>query len=189
MVNFTSLYTVNNLDGDIAVYRDAQGSPTIYFSEYFTRPAFCTYDDAGDLFIDEGFGNIGEMPSGGNSFAQIYLNYNISPQSLQWLNGALVTPGGTYGDHGSERIFQVAVSGSSGTVTEIARLHNHGDTNPERYFADWIQGRTIVGPDESNGFQDVINFWHYPRGGHPIKTLKAPYSRYDADISSVVVSP
>ncbi len=97
-----------------------------------------------------------------------------------------MTPGGAHGHQGKETIFQIAVSGSSGTVTEVARLWSYGDSNPEYGFADWVQGKTIVGPDMRQDSLSVIRFWRYPQGGHPTKTLKVSGG---ASISGVVVSP
>ncbi len=176
-----------NLDGDVAIYQNAEGPPTIYSDAEFNRPAYCTYDGAGDVFIDSGGPDIiGELPSGGSTFAEITLDLDIWPQSLQWLNGTLVTPGGTFTHHGREKIFQIAVSGSSGTVTKVARLWSYGDSNPEYGVADWVQGSTIVGPDIRQDALTVIRYWRYPRGGRPTKTLKVSGG---ASISSVVVSP
>ena len=36
-----------------------------------------------------------------------------------------------------------------------------------------MEGNAIVGPDHTRGGTGLINLWRYPRGGKPIKTLRA----------------
>jgi hypothetical protein len=154
---------------NVAVYPDAQGTPTVY--EASDVGAWdCAYDDSGDLFVDgKSYGyKIAELAAGGTSFSDIALSKATGTLHLQWWHNRLVLFGGTYGPHGPYRIFQVRVSGSNGIVSgpvELYGKNKHRDDDVE--FA--LSGNTIVMPEGPG--DSVPSLWHYPKGGRPYKVI------------------
>jgi hypothetical protein len=116
---------------------------------------------------------IGELPEGSGTFANITLDEDILPGSLQWDGESLVTPGGPGNTHGEQKIYEIRVSGSSGAVSGPVLLWSGGDRKPGHGTQFWEKGGTIIGPDHTRGGTGLIHFWHYPKGGKPIKTLRA----------------
>ena len=161
--------------GFVAVFQDAQGTAKTYNDSDDENPTFCTYDGSGNLFIDGSYGGpdnmIGELPSGSGTFTNITLSESIGPQSLQWNEGSLVTAGTPNDMHGEENVYQIKVSGTSGTVSGPVSLWSLKDRNPGGGIGNWLQANTMIGPDWNRGEMDLINFWRYPKGGKPTKTL------------------
>lgn len=178
--------------GDVALYRYGSNSPTTYFDSDIPSPLYCSYDDAGDLFIDglDGPGNmVGELISGSASFANITLNHSIGPISLQWDRDSLVMSGGGGNvSHGEQKIFQAYVSGSGGRVTGPVLLWSRGDRKTGEAAQFLSRGGIILGPDHTTGGNDgIINFWRFPGGGKPTKTLrqKGADSFYGVAVSAI----
>jgi hypothetical protein len=162
--------------GDVSVYQDAQGTATTYYDPQVIDPFYCTYDNAGNLYIDglDGTQNmIGELTIGSGAFANITLDKSINPQSLQWHDGYLVASDGGGGTHGEQPIYRIKVSGSTGTVSGPMLLWSRGDRRPGIFVQYWLQGSTIVGPDHTRGGEGLLNFWRFSKGGKPTKTLRA----------------
>lgn len=171
-VNSTGYYKYY---GDVAIFPGAQGTATTYYDSGIINPFYCSYDSDGNLFIDgySGPSNmLGELPAGGTTFADITLDKYIAPESLQWSDNALIAAGGGGSSNGEEQIYQVAISGSTGTVSGPSLLWGRGDRRPGP-VQFWVEGNAIVGPDHTRGGTGLINLWRYPRGGKPIKTLRA----------------
>jgi hypothetical protein len=156
---------------NVAVYPDAQGSPTVY--EASDIGAWdCAYDNLGNLFVDGPYYGdmIAELPSGGTSFTDIDLTKATGTGHLQWWNKRLVLYGGTGGPHGPYEIFQVRISGSSGVVSGPVLLqgkakHRLGDAE----FT--LSGSTIIMPEGPS--QHLLDFWHYPKGGKPYNVISS----------------
>ena len=66
--------TTGGGQGSVAIYKDAKGKPKAYYTAPFIfTMAFCSYDKAGNLFVDGGTSGsgafaFGEIPKGSPSF-------------------------------------------------------------------------------------------------------------------------
>jgi hypothetical protein len=154
----TGNLAVTNTNSTLAIFPQAQGSPTIYSGDF----EYCTYDNDGNLFADKyAPGGLFELPSGGSTFTQVTLSKTFVALSIQWdgENLAIV----------SERVH---VSGTTGTVINNAILRG----NPDYWFwakQFWVQGSTIVGPGATlNDTNGLFDFWRYPAGGKPKKSIQ-----------------
>ncbi len=167
---------------DIAIYPDAQGTPTIY--EASDVGAWdCSYDNSGNLFVDGPYygDEIAELPAGGMNFSDIALSKATGTGHLQWWSKRLVLYGGTDGIHGPYEIYQVRVSGSSGIVSGPVLLYGKAKHRTAGVgFA--LSSKTIVMPE--GPAHSLLDLWHYPKGGKPYKIInRQPYAFYGVAIS------
>jgi hypothetical protein len=159
--------------GNLAVYQDAQGSPTTYSDSSFQGFVFCTYDNAGNLFADGGPENVIDMlPKGGTALTEIQLSQNIISGSIQWArnNLAIVSVDGT--SHGDEAMYNVRVVGSTGTVRGPTQLKSGHGTRAVGTIQFWIQNHAIIGPGHRPGINGILEFWNYPKGGLATKVIR-----------------
>ncbi|HEY2555390.1 MAG TPA: hypothetical protein VGI15_09065, partial [Candidatus Cybelea sp.] len=76
--------------GNVAIFPNAQGTPSIYTDPDFGGMYFVAYDNAGNLFLDgtpSGSGEFvfGELPNGSSTITTIALNTSISfPGGVAW---------------------------------------------------------------------------------------------------------
>jgi hypothetical protein len=121
---------------NVAIYRHARGAPQRYFDAKMS-PAFCGYDDRGNLFVDgSGEYQLAELARGNAKLENIALNEELAgPGGVQWDGKDLAIE-----NDGLTRRFaaieRVAVSNSKGTVVGVTHLH--GLANRGRTF--WIEG-------------------------------------------------
>jgi hypothetical protein len=155
---------------NVAVYPDAQGTPTIY--EASDVGAWdCAYNDSGDLFVD-GYtyqGKIAELPAGGTSFSDIALSEQMNTAHLQWRGKRLLIEEPPIGQHGPYQIFQVRISGSSGIVSGPVLLYGKNKHRGVQFIEFALSGKSLVMPD-GPGYS-MLNLWRYPKGGEPYKVL------------------
>jgi hypothetical protein len=170
--------------GAVAVYANAQGSPTTYSTP--TDTLYCTYDSQGNLFVDgnESGVELAELPKGGSAFENITLNESIEyAGSFQWDGTylALAAPQGAGRQKGPTPIYQVQVSGTTGTVVSTTWLISGKlDRNSGVDDQYWIQGGTILGADGKGG---KIGLWRYPRGGKPFHVIRQGTNGYGLTVS------
>jgi hypothetical protein len=160
----TNLMTTGNGQGTVAIYKDAAGKPTAYYTDpVISRMAFCGYDKAGNLFVDGlTSGNafaFAELPKGSKSFRKITLNQHIeTPDGMQWDGTHMAVEDGSVGV-----IYRFAISGTKGT--EVGTTPLVGSANVLQF---WIDGPKVVGANNSSG---TVTFWNYPAGGSGTKTI------------------
>ena len=179
--------------GNVAIYTGAKGSPTYYSDPHVTLYGFCAYDDAGDLFVtSQRPGDpIGELPNGSGSFEDISTNLGTNPGSVQWNDGNLVV--GAYdGYEGTQNVYRVKISGTSGTVVGTTALRDWSRKYYRQYliFAQFlIAGGSIIGPTFLGGQGLRPSFWRYPKGGKQVKVFRPPGFRMtDAGGAGVALS-
>ena len=152
--------------GNIALYANATGLPTIVSDPAIYLPYECGYDNKGNLFVDGltslpsegGVFQFAELPKGSSSFTNITLNRKIKiPGAVQW-DGTYVT----VGDAETGAIYRT--NGAGGKVVGSTKL-----AGTRFDFQSWIQGKTIVAP---RYYSIVARFWHYPAGGKAYKSIK-----------------
>jgi hypothetical protein len=173
-----SLAVTNPYGGNVAIYEDATGSPSIYSDDsYITSPNFCAYDESGNLYIDdrdEADDRIAELPAGSSGlFTNITLSQYIDPESLQWYKDRLVMDGGGGGvTQGPVKIYEAQISGTTGTVSGPIYLSGPHDRKAGGSIQFWIQGGSIAGPEWTHDGDGHVDLWNWPTGGNPTKTIR-----------------
>jgi hypothetical protein len=149
--------------GNVAIYPNAQGTPTIYTDSQITDFLYCGYDGKGDLYADGYTGGVGsvygELTSGSSDFTNITLNASLAnAEGVQWHGKYLAIVDSSVGV-----IYQFAIRGRRGTEAGSTTL-----TGANGVYQFWIQGPKVIGPN--TGSANVM-FWKYPAGGTAIKTI------------------
>jgi hypothetical protein len=159
--------------GGIAIFKNARGTPTYYTNSSFWEYDSCSYDAAGNLFVD-GMNKyakfiFAELPKGSSQLKVIALNQYIgSPAAVRW-DGKYVA----IGDSSTPVIYQFVISGSSGTRVGATRLG--GSAQYISHF--FIEGGTLITPNfPKQGGQYVILFFKYPAGGNVTKEIRKDVS-------------
>jgi hypothetical protein len=172
----TNYLTTGSGQGNVAIYKDAKGSPKAYYTAPFIHQMlFCGYDKGGNLFVDgEASGGafaFAELPRGATSFKKISLNQHIEfPGAVQWDGTHMAV-----GDRNADVIYRFAIRGLNGK--EVGSTPLIGSSNVNQF---WIDGRKVVGSDP--GAASVM-FWNYPAGGSRTKTIGALDEPVGATIS------
>lgn len=163
--------------GDIAIYQNAKGGPTLYEAPPGTGSALwvtvntCGYDNDGNLFFagDQSFRKTadGELAKGASSTENITLNQKFGgPGQVQW-DGTYMT----FADQSTGNIYRFSISGSNATEVGSVLLGGSGQVDQS-----WIQGKKVIAPQQSGS--DVL-FYKYPEGGsateETITGLESPY--------------
>lgn len=163
-----------SVDGNVAIFQGAQGTPTIYFDSSFQRFVSCAYDNLGNLYADgvEPGNVVDELPKGGDELTEIQLSTTINPGSLQWLRRRLVAATVETTSRGSQPIYNVKVSGNTGSVRGPILLSSSNDRRATGAIQFWIQNKTIIGPGHLEGRNGSLQFWKYPQGDLPTKVIK-----------------
>ncbi len=177
-----NLAVVNNGDPtDVAIYADAQGTPTYYNDPSMDAMYYCVYDDSGNLFVDGQYDDtalLDELPYGGTSFAGIALNKRIArPGSMQWMGTYLAL--GIY----DKIVYHVQISGSSGRI--VGKTVHHHLKSP--WTIDGKQLISVYGRAPV-AYPFEVAYWTYPRGGPgPTQLLNVfgSHSRLDGVAVSV----
>ncbi len=151
--------------GSVAIYAHGKTSPKIYRAANVQAYLFCTYDGAGNLFVnglnssyDPAFI---EKPKGVKTFERIVLDKQLPGWGgVQW-DGKYVALG-----DGISTIYDFAIAGTKGK--HVKTIHLRKAVNLVQF---WIDGSTLVAPDGPNGAQHDAGLWQYPGGGSPIKTI------------------
>jgi hypothetical protein len=150
--------------GDVAVYADEGGSPTIYSSG--VDSAYCGYDNAGNLFVsgyDEKKSGLSELVSG--HFVLLSIIGKLGkPGQVQWDGSYL-----TYESLALKEvsISRLTISGSVGTIVSTTKL-NGTMTNP---LQSWIYDGAVLVPYSTGKRTHKIGRWSYPQGGKPLNVI------------------
>jgi hypothetical protein len=164
----------------IAIFPDAQGTPTYYNDPNMDAMYYCAYDDSGNLFVDGQYINtamLAELPYGGSSFTGITLDKRIRrPGSMQWM--------GTYLALGTSKkfVYHVQIAGSSGSIVD--------KTVHDLLKSPWtIDGNRLISVygSKDGGYPFKVAYWTYPKGGAPTQlfNLFGASSRLDGVAVSV----
>jgi hypothetical protein len=173
-------------EGDVAVYQDAQGTPTTY-SDPGVSLAFCGYDNSGNLFVDgrttSGAFQLAELPAGQSTFINLTLSGGTInfPGGVQWNNGYVAVGDQKYDNKSKSAIYEVAVSGSAGQIVRKTVLKGAVDV-----VQFWIQGKSVVAPDI--GLVE-LRLYRYPHGGQPTFIYTPPPRTFNPYGSAVSLAP
>ncbi len=158
---------VGNLsDGDVAIFKNANGSGTIY-STPLDEEFFDGYDNQGNLFADgftgyrSGFALV-ELPKGSTKFVTIKTSNSPEfPGSVQW-DGTYLT----VFDQDTAEIYQYTVSGTTATLKGTVSLSGTDDC-----AQTWIVPGLIYCGD-AGGDGAVFK---YPAGGSAIEVFSGSF--------------
>jgi len=171
----TGNLAASGIHSALAVYANARGTPAIYTNSSLWEDFWCSYDDKGDLFVDgQNLPSDGskfvffELANGSSSLTPITLNQSMGfPGGVQW-DGKYMAVGSYYPPPtGEPIIYQFNISGSSGT--EIGSTPLGSGAFDVMQF--WIDGKTVVAPNEESGGGGDALFFHYPAGGSAYKII------------------
>jgi hypothetical protein len=163
---------------DVAVYHNARGKPRLYEFAPLGDAYYCSYDDAGNLFVDgflyEHYNNdfqLAELPRGKHKFQLITMKEAVeSPGQIQWYENYLAV-----GDNENNVIDHVVVQGQTGTIkgqTEFLKGSSLGGFS--------IVGRRLIDPEDIN-----LELFKYPAGGTNIGTINDDNHPASASVSLV----
>lgn len=167
--------------GNVAIYTKARGKPKYYSDSSIFQYGYCTYDSAGDLFVDgitppSDNPQVAELLKGSKTFQAITLD-----QSLGGNNVAPLQWDGTYlaiASEDSAVIYQFDVNGSTGTKVGSTELkHSTG------VGAFYIDGATLYTPAFIDSLGDVGEY-RYPAGGKPLKKFYAVVNPWAVTLSA-----
>jgi hypothetical protein len=170
VTNLTGYYGSGN-QGNVAIYRKAQGTPTLYDAPNITSFEFCTYNDVGKLFVDGYTASqhtIAYLGQGSSGFTDLQLNVRgLQPLSLQWDQGRLVVA--NTNNTGPPVIYRFRVVANQANPTGLTKLRSGKHKSwPIQYLID---GSTIMGAGSP---ATRFLFWQYPKGGWPTGKIMAP---------------
>jgi hypothetical protein len=179
-------------EGAVDVFVHAGGKAQVYQSEVcypFWAPG---YDAAGNLYVEallygsaKPQGSYSdplacELPHGGKSLRGVHLNgFGIYyPASVMWDGKHLTLTDQDYMDQNETVIYRVSED-SSGNLTSIGKttLTDTCDGNDVVVQQPFIVGRVVVGGNlrcSYYGSKAKFDFWAYPAGGNPTRSLQSP---------------
>jgi hypothetical protein len=146
--------------GEVAIYHNASGSPTVYSDRNFMLIDGLAYDNAGNLFVD-GYGgsdhfHYAELPSGSSDFTEITLSESpASPGAVRW-DGHYVVIGDyantLYQTHGATVVSTITLNLPSSELRGFLIVH-----------------KKVVVADAY--YSPSIDIFAYPAGGSPKKQI------------------
>lgn len=151
-------------EGHLAIFTNARGTPKTYTIKNIYYYYFCSYDDAGDLFVDgsgrAGVSHVAELPAGGATLENIALNHKVPAISgVLWHGTSLAIENG----HVPTSIDRFAIDGGTARFTGKTKV-----TGAKNLLQFSIQGSTLIAPDADEG---SVFFYQYPAGGSPFATI------------------
>jgi hypothetical protein len=161
---------VASATSNVAVFKNASGTPQIYSLANVSEFFFCTFDDRGNLFADGEHNDhsfaLAELPKGGSALREITVSGNLgSGFALQW-DGRHVAIGGTQGSN-EFTLDRIRLSGSRAKVVGTTTLDAVSNTSVPFQF--WIRNDAVIQPENGNA---EIGFWNYPGGGSQTKGIQ-----------------
>jgi hypothetical protein len=179
----TNYSTISGSQGNVAIYKNAKGSPTYRTDSKIYHEAFCGYDNAGNLFVDGydislGELKLSEIPSGRTFFKKITLNQTITGAGgVQWDGKHLALGNNT---EGAGTIYQFSISGEKGTKVGSTPLKGSGGA-----IQFWIERANVIVPEP---FTNDVGIWAYPAGGSAKKTITGSFDEpWGATVSEVKI--
>jgi hypothetical protein len=170
---------------EIAVFKNASGTPTEYGGPNLPQFLYCGYDNAGNLFADglpvDGSGIFAELPKGSKKLTDISLDESIKKVGqVQW-DGTHMT----IQDRARASLYRLRISGSAATVVGTTKFSSIGPAQQS-----WIQGSGIVMPwRHSLKDNSILGFWKYPAGGAPTKTINNKDFEFAFTGTTISVAP
>lgn len=170
--------------GVVSIYAHARGTPQHYADSKIKHFNFCGYDPKGNLYADgtdaaQSQFHFAELSKGAKTFKTVTLTGGLIyyPGGVQWDGKYVVVGDQSVGGSDVSALYQT--TGSGGKIVNAIALDDPTDGSAEDIVQFWIDGNTVVGP---NNYGQDAAFFKYPAGGKPTKTIKSRYT-YGAAIS------
>jgi DNA-binding beta-propeller fold protein YncE len=169
--------------GELAIYQDAKGTPTLYTDPDFLNYGYCGYDDNGNLFIDGGNEDhavvFAELRKGSSSLLNLTLDQSFNDTgAIQWDGKYLAV-----GNQNTSNIYRFSISGSQGTEVGVTQLG--GDAHWVHKF--FILDHKVIAPNFyfiGSRFESNVLIFDYPAGGSPLKTISKGVKASEAAVVS-----
>jgi hypothetical protein len=163
-------------NSSLLVFKHATGTPKSYTTSAISKYFYCGYDDKGNLFVDgvsspSGTGDfvLAELPKGGSSLKIVRVSQYIGwPGQVQWDGKYLTIEDASGIGYGASNVYQFMVHG-----TKAERVGRTNLGGAYEVHQSWIQDRTLLVPNCTPGCEE-IEYYKYPGGGLPFKTIKTP---------------
>jgi hypothetical protein len=176
---------MNGDDANVAVFPQARKAPATYTDPDLADYEYCTYDSAGNLFVDgtypRGYDGpkFAELPHGGKSLQTLNLNYGIGwIGALQW-DGKYLAVGQAVKPY----IFRFQISGSTGTLAGSTPLTDATSVSQFIFIGKRLVASNLYFYDRYIYKWEVL-VYDYPEGGHSIQTIM----KSGSPVSSVALS-
>lgn len=156
-------YTGAKHHGSLAIYPSAMGPPKVHFDLNIPHMFYCSYDGAGNLYLD-GLSKsravvVGELAKGASGIQTLTLDQTIANAGgVQWDGTNLAV-----GDVSASVIYRFKITSGKGTKVGSTPLDGSAFVDEFR-----IEKQTVVAPDYING---KVRFYKYPAGGSATKTI------------------
>jgi hypothetical protein len=178
--------------GDVAVYTEAQGNPTMYYTSVFAGFGFCGY--SGNLYLEgEALSTekteLARLASGASTLdlvnvnKPVYASADVLP-SVQW-DGYHMTITTKNPTKGPTLVYRLKISKGKAKVVSTTKLNSKNNTHGGQ---TWIDGNAIVGVTYSGRYGDV-SFWRYPKGGRPTATIRKIAQLNRSQLWGLAISP
>lgn len=167
----TDLFGPNGIQGNVPVYKGAEGTPTVYYNSSVYFPYFCAYDGNGNLYADgRTFGGefgLVELLSRRSRLDTVTISGGriYFPGGVQWDGKNVAVDDQEYSDKQGSAIYRLSISRKGATIKGTAVLTGSVDV-----VTFWKQGDKAIGADAQTAF---VGFWKYPEGGYATKFLTA----------------
>lgn len=179
--------TTNNLAvagylGTLAIFPGEQGPPTIFAN---AGGRWCAYDDSGDLFLlvpaQGRSASLSELPASGSTFSTISVNHSFGGfGDLQWVNGRLALEDSDAAKHGHNTIYQVSISGTTGTIVRTIKLSTGDAHNPGGSLQFAVVANRVLIPLSP---RENVGSWRYPKGGKVLNVFESVPQPYGVTVS------
>jgi hypothetical protein len=163
--------------GNVEIFKNASGTPVSITDTAIPFFYDCSYDSRGNLFAagnatkyESGF-QLAELKNGRTTFDNISLNRVVFwPAGVLWDGKYVVVGDGDAGGNGTSSIHQVAVKGTQGTIVSTTHLAKAGEI---AHF--WIQGSTLIAPDNPPRKSGKVLFYSYPKEREPTAVITGDF--------------
>jgi hypothetical protein len=164
--------------GDVAIYKNAAGTPQHYADRNLVYVNADSYDGGGNLYVSGTADSYQEsafavLRKGATKLQTLTLNQSFANYAaLQWDGQYLAVAGQT-----GAQIYRFKIDGTKGTKIGTITL---GDISAIYDF--WVQDHRLYAPAVSNS-QTAVDFYSYPKGGKPTKSLLGFARAFAATVS------
>lgn len=174
--------------GQVSIYKNARGTPTVYSDPAIPVFYYCAYDADGNLFITTNVPAhpLVELPKDAGAIVPVgYPKIGLLGSDF-WDGSHLVVE--EERSHDGPGIFdQVSIQGSKATIVGSIDLYGRNNKDKNQSGTQYaLYNGTIIGPNHSAVGDRVVDFWRYPEGGAAYKQLLLQTS---LNLIAAVVSP
>jgi hypothetical protein len=185
-------YGTSPHNGNVVVFKAANGTPKKYTSNACSSPEAVGYDGAGNLYVEQSSyqtSTICELPNGGTSMTRVTSNVKINePGGVMWDGAHITLTDSGYDGYSETAIYQMKEDGG-GNLTKVGQtiLTEGACGRGARLLQPFMVGSvntprnkrlasSVVGASFAYGCSDV-SVWKYPQGGTPTRKIKTGESR------------